>query len=116
MPLSPTTPSTGSRRWWPCFLSTAVYRHFPGDNYGVRITRLARRLLAAEGLALIQTRYDDSNPAFAAKARDSRGNADTFTSYRIEEFWHVAADSGFRPLAIVLRPATNYACYLLSKP
>jgi predicted O-methyltransferase YrrM len=97
------------------FLCTAVYQHFPGKEYGVRVTRLAHQLLADGGLALIQTRYDDGNPTFATKSRDYRANAIVFTSYRVEEFWRIAADVGFRPLAVVLRPATNYAFYLLSR-
>jgi len=98
------------------FLSTAVYQHFPSKEYGVRVTRVARELLAEGGLALIQTRYDDGNPYFAPKTRDYRENAVVFTSYLVEEFWHVAADAGLRPLAVVLRPATHYAYYLLSRP
>jgi hypothetical protein len=98
------------------FACTAVYQHFPGKEYGRRVTRLAHQLLADGGMALIQTRYDDGNPLYAPKARDYRANAIVFTSYRIEEFWQVAVDAGFRPLAVVLRPATNYAFYMLSKP
>jgi hypothetical protein len=97
------------------FLSTAVYQHFPGKEYGVRVTRLAHQLLADKGLAIIQTRYDDGSPAFAPKSRDYRSNAIVFTSYKVDEFWQIAADAGFRPLAVVLRPATCYAFYLLSK-
>ena len=98
------------------FLCTAVYQHFPGKEYGVRVTRMASELLAEGGVALIQTRYDDGDPHFAPKIRDYRENAIVFTSYRIEEFWHVAVDAGLRPLAVVLRPATHYAFYLLSRP
>jgi hypothetical protein len=98
------------------FLCTAVYQHFPGKDYGVRVTRLAHQLLADGGVALIQTRYDDGNPLFASKSRDYGTNAVFFTSYRVEEFWRIAEDLGFRPLAVVLRPATNYAFYLLSRP
>jgi cyclopropane fatty-acyl-phospholipid synthase-like methyltransferase len=98
------------------FLCTAVYQHFPDKEHGVRITELAHELLADGGVALIQTRYDDGNPYYAPKTRDYWANAVVFTSYRIEEFWQVATDAGFHPLAVVLRPATNYAFYLLSKP
>lgn len=98
------------------FLCTAVYQHFPGKEYGVRVTRLAHQLLADGGAAIIQTRYDDGNPIFAPKSRDYQANAIVFTSYRIEEFWRVAVDAGFHPLAVVIRPSVNYAFYLLSKP
>ncbi len=99
------------------FLCTAVYQHFPGKEYGVRVTRLAHQLLADGGVALIQTRYDDGNPDIrGSRTAITRANAIVFTSYRIEEFWRVAVDAGFRPLAVVLRPATNYAFYLLTKP
>jgi hypothetical protein len=97
------------------FLSTAVYQHFPSKDYGLRITRLAHKLLADDGLALIQTRYDDLSGRYRPKNRDYRKNVITFTSYAIEEFWAEAEKASFSPLGLVLNPEVNYAYYYLKK-
>ncbi|MDH3982012.1 MAG: class I SAM-dependent methyltransferase [Kiritimatiellaceae bacterium] len=97
------------------FLSTAVFQHFPGKQYGVKILKIAAELLRPEGLALIQIRYDNSNPKFAAKKRNYLGNAMTFTSYSIDEFWDVCKQSGFSPMAVQLNTDLNYAYYFLKK-
>tara|TARA_B100000029_G_scaffold495905_1_gene561484 strand:+ start:179 stop:616 length:438 start_codon:yes stop_codon:yes gene_type:complete len=41
------------------FLSTAVYQHLPGRSYARRVTDIAMRLLADDGLALINIRYSN---------------------------------------------------------
>lgn len=97
------------------FLSTAVYQHFPGKEYGVLVTKTAHKLLASGGLAIIQTRYDDGSETVRSKNRDYNNNAITFTSYRIEEFWQIAVSCGFKPLMVNLEPGSNYAYYLLEK-
>ena len=97
------------------FLSTAVFQHFPNKDYGVRVTKIAHQLLAEDGIAMIQTRYDNGSDYYKPKTRDYKKNVITFTSYIIEEYWNLARDLGFRPLAVVLRPETNYAYYLLAK-
>jgi cyclopropane fatty-acyl-phospholipid synthase-like methyltransferase len=97
------------------FLSTAVFQHFPNKEYGVRVTKAAHQLLADDGIALIQTRYDNGTDFFKSKARDYKVNVVAFTSYMIDEYWNVARDAGFRPLAVILSPKTNYAYYLLAK-
>jgi hypothetical protein len=97
------------------FLSTAVYQHFPGKEYGVLVTETAYKLLVSGGFAIIQIRYDDGEVAFQSKDRDYNINAITFTSYRIEEFWGIAILCGFKPLMVNLEPDSNYAYYLLQK-
>ena len=97
------------------FLSTAVYQHFPSKEYGVRITQLACELLTDRGVALIQTRYDDGTIKYRSKHRDYRENVIRFTSYGIVEFWRVAKEIGFNPLAVILEPEVNYAFYFLEK-
>lgn len=97
------------------FLSTAVYQHFPSKQHGIRVTELACELLADDGVALIQTRYHDGSKRFAAKNRDYWRNVVTFTSYGISEFWQIAVESGFNPLAVSLDPDINYAYYFLKK-
>ncbi len=70
----------------PCdlFLSTAAFQHFPSKDYGARVMKIAAILLAPNGVALVQIRYDDGNPAYRSKRRDYKRNAISFTSYRIE--------------------------------
>lgn len=97
------------------FLCTAVYQHFPGQEYGRRITNLAGELLRDGGLAIIQTRYNDGHPELESKTRDYRKNVIKFTSYRIDEFWQLTRDAGFEPVAVVLDPEPCYAFYLLQK-
>jgi methyltransferase family protein len=97
------------------FLSTAVFQHFPSKEYGVRVTKVAHQLLADDAIALIQTRYDDGSDRYKPKTRDYKINVTTFTGYMIEEYWNILRDVGFRPLAVILRPETNYAFYLLAK-
>jgi SAM-dependent methyltransferase len=97
--------------WADFFLSTAVFQHFPGKDYGAQVLGVARRLLRPDGLALIQTRYDDGSEKFAPKSGDYRKNAIYFTSYRVEEFWRLLDEAGFEPIAVRLDPKVNYAFY-----
>ncbi len=97
------------------FLSTAVYQHFPSKEYGIKVTKLAYKLLSNQSIALIQIRYDDGSNRFAPKTRDYYQNAVNFTSYKIEEFWNIANEIGFKPIAIYLKPEVNYAYYFLGK-
>ena len=96
------------------FLSTSVYQHFPSKDYGVRVTKLAYQLLSEEGVALIQIRYDDGSKKFKPKRRDYHQNGITFTSYHLDEFWHIALQIGFNPLCITL-DSSCYAYYFLKK-
>ena len=97
------------------FMSTAVFQHFPNKEYGIRVTKIAHQLLADDGIAMIQTRYDNGNAYYKSKTQDYKTNVITFTSYMIDEYWNVVRDLGFRPLALILRPETNYAYYLLAR-
>ena len=96
-------------------LSTAVFQHFPGKEYGRRVLNIIRRLLAPDGVALIQTRFDDGSETLACKHSDYAKNVVTFTSYRVEEFWDDCGRAGFEPLSIVLKPEPCYAYYFLKK-
>jgi hypothetical protein len=97
------------------FLATAVFQHFPSKDYGVQVTRIANQLLEDDGIALIQTRYDDGTEKIRPKNRNYHSNVTYFTSYLIDEYWRIARDSGFHPLAVILKPETRYAYYLLKK-
>jgi len=97
------------------FLSTAVYQHFPSKEYGIEVTKIAYNLLSEKGVALIQTRYEDGNNRVFSKKRNYFKNAIGFTSYTIEEFWKISEIIGFKPVAIYLKPESNYAYYFLKK-
>jgi hypothetical protein len=97
------------------FLSTAVFQHFPSQEYGIKVTRLAFHLLKDEGVAIIQIRYDDGSDILKSKQRDYARNAITFTSYPVHEYWQIALESGFTPLAVILDTEPCYAYYLLRK-
>ncbi len=97
------------------FLCTAVFQHFPSKDYGLRVAKVALDLLANDGFAIIQTRYDDGSERLKSKSRDYMKNALTFTSYRVDEFWNTMTAIGFEPLAVVLDPAVAYAFYFLRK-
>ena len=79
------------------------------------MTRIAHRLLTTPGIALIQTRYDDGSERYGSKGRNYAQDVATFTSYGVDEYWQIAADAGFEPLAVVLRPHVRYAYYFLKK-
>lgn len=97
------------------FLSTAVYQHFPSKEYGLTITELAYDIISDEGLAIIQTRYDDNSNRFRPKGYKYSKNAIYFTSYKIDEFWKITEKIGFNPMYITLIPEVNYAYYFLIK-
>lgn len=97
------------------FLSTAVFQHFPSRAYTQRVLRIASRLLAPDGVALIQTRYDDGSEQMRPKQGDYSANVVQFLSFRVEEFWALAATCGFEPLAVHLDPSVSYAYYYMTK-
>ena len=97
------------------FLCTAVFQHFPSKAYGSDVTRIAYCTLTEPGIALIQTRYDDGSEEYRPKHRDYAKNVRTFTSYGIDEYWQIAVDTGFKPLAVILEPRARYAHYFLKK-
>ena len=72
-------------------------------------------MLRKPGIALIQTSCDEGSEQYRPTARDYAQNAVTFTSHGVDEYWQVAADAGFEPLAVVLQPRARYAYYLLRK-
>jgi hypothetical protein len=96
-------------------LCTAVFQHFPGKEYGSRVLAVLNHAIATNGLAIIQTRYDDGSEILRCKTSDYSKNVITFTSYRVEEFWQHLVDAGFEPLSIVLQPDPCYAYYLVKK-
>jgi SAM-dependent methyltransferase len=107
----------------PCDL--VVSNHFfeviPTKRYGEHLLRLMARLLRTDGLAFLQIKYDDSTWSSRTRPWSSEPNPRDPTTYRIDEFWTIAARSGFRPEQIVLEPEQpllqerRYAYFLLRK-
>ena len=89
-------------------------------EYGLRLLRIARDLLADDGLALVQIKY--STDSWRTRSRRRRNRSFTvasITTYRIDEFWTAATTCGLRPELVTLVPKNNlderYAYFLLTK-
>jgi hypothetical protein len=92
------------------FLSVATYQHFPSQEYGERVTRVAYELLQPSGLAVIQTR--SGGPA---SVRCYAKDYARFTTWTLDEFKTVAERIGFDVLKAGAGPG-DYVYYGLQKP
>lgn len=105
----------------PCdiFLSFYVFELIPTPEYGERLLRVAHRVLAPGGLALIQIKYDEGRFLTRPRRRGYRSGLAEMTTYPIPAFWQLAATCGLRPEAVELVPRNElderYAYFLLSK-
>jgi SAM-dependent methyltransferase len=104
------------------FLCTYVFELLPSQRYAQRILATALRLLRPGGVALIQIKY--ATDEWRTRSRRwgyTRGLAN-MTTFRIEEFWNVTEQVGFRPNTVVLQPRQplvndeRYAYFLLENP
>lgn len=98
------------------FLSTAVFQHFPDKDYGAKVLRAVRAVCGPETIAVIQIRFDNGDPRFAGNATiDDYVRRPIFaTSYRLDEFWSLCGECGFRPLFISeIAAENNYAIFHL---
>jgi len=108
----------------PCalFLSTYVFELIPSKAYGKRILQVAYQLLAPGGLAFIQVKYADCEPQSHGYRYNYERHMANMTTYRVEEFWAHAEESGLRPDVLLLEPEQplvhdrRYAYFLLQKP
>lgn len=106
----------------PCdlFICTFVLELVPTRAYGLRLLRIAERLLAPGGVAFVQIKYDTGSWRTAALRRSYARNYAAMTTYRIDEFWLAAAASGLTPHLVTLVPDhrldPRYAYFLLQKP
>jgi SAM-dependent methyltransferase len=103
------------------FLCTYVFEIFPSVEYGLRVLRLAHRLLADDGTALIQIRYSNGSWETRPRRFSYRRNLLNMATYSLEQFWTEAERIGFNPLAATLIPhdeltgTTHYAYVLMAK-
>lgn len=106
----------------PCdlFLCVYVFELIPSPEYGLRLLQIAYRSLAPGGLAFIQVKYDTGAYQTRSRRRSYRTGIADMTTYRIDRFWALATESGFRPEVVHLVPKNElderYAYFLLSKP
>lgn len=102
------------------FLCCYVFELIPTPEYGERLLRIARELLAPGGLALIQIKYHEGGFWTRSRRRSYRSGVAEMTTYPIAQFWRLAARCGLRPESIELVPSNElderYAYFLLSKP
>jgi SAM-dependent methyltransferase len=106
----------------PCdvFVCCYVFELIPTPEYGARLLRIARELLAPGGIALIQIKYDDGHWSSKPRRRGYRRGLADMTTYPIAAFWELAETCGLRPEAVQVVPSNQldrrYAYYFLTKP
>lgn len=100
------------------FLCTYVFELLPTPEYGARILRIARELLAPDGIALIQVKYDDGDWTTRSRRRSYTTSVADMTTYPISSFWQMAAACGFTPEMVHLVPKNElderYAYFALT--
>jgi 2-polyprenyl-3-methyl-5-hydroxy-6-metoxy-1,4-benzoquinol methylase len=101
------------------FLCTYVFELVPTREYGLRILRIAERLLAPGGMAFVQIKYDTGSWRTAPYRRSYLRNFAAMTTYRIDQFWLAAESCGLTPRLVELVPDDaldpRYAYFLLVK-
>lgn len=101
------------------YLSFYVFELIPTPEYGERLLRIARELLAPGGLALIQIKYHDGGWLTKPRRRAYRSGLAEMTTYPISSFWELAVKCGLQPEAIQLVPRNElderYAYFFLTK-
>lgn len=106
----------------PCdiFLCFYVFELIPTPEYGERLVRIARELLAPGGLALIQIKYDEGRWRTRPRRRSYRSGLADMTTYTVPRFWQLVADNGLTPELVELVPRNElderYAYFLASRP
>ncbi|MFE0021150.1 class I SAM-dependent methyltransferase [Amycolatopsis sp. NPDC059021] len=105
----------------PCdvFLCFYVFELIPSPEYGERLLRIARELLAPGGLALIQIKYGTRRWRTKPRRRSYATGLAEMTTYPIDAFWQLAEASGLVPKAVQLVPKDElderYAYFLLTR-
>jgi len=102
-------------------ISTYVFELLPTREYGLRILRIANKLLSPGGLAMIQIKYSEVDEKTWSRPWAYARNLALNATYRIEEFWQAAQSCGFKPKMVMLlteQPLVedrNYAYFCLQK-
>lgn len=91
-----------------------VFQHFPTLGYADEVLRVFSQLLADDGLATIQIRYDDGDRYQPKPLRTYAQTHITQTSFKLDGFWRSLVAAGLTPLAVVeVVPETAYATFLV---
>ena len=104
------------------FVSFYVFELFHSEEYGMRILKIAHKLLKPGGVALIQVKYATSSWKTRSRRWAYKRGAGNMTTYRIEDFWTLAESVGFEPKTVTLLPKppevpdVRYAYFTLQKP
>jgi hypothetical protein len=102
------------------FLCFYVFELIPTPEYGERLLRIASRVLAPGGLALIQVKYHDGDFWSQPRGRGYRTSVAGMTTYSVPEFWQLVGKCGLRPVSVELVPEneldSHYAYFLVAKP
>jgi SAM-dependent methyltransferase len=102
------------------FLCFYVLELVPSEEYGLRLVRIAQRLLSPGGVAIVQIKYSTADRRTRSHSRRYRRNLGSMTSYAIDEFWVAAERCGFAPRTVALVPKNRlderYAYFALEKP
>jgi SAM-dependent methyltransferase len=100
------------------FICFYVMELVPTPEYGLRILKIAAKLLQPGKYAMIQIKYRTGWRTASRRRRYKASTAASMTTYGIEEFWNAAAECGLRPQLIHLVPQNaideRYAYFLLS--
>ena len=103
------------------FLCLYVLELVPSPAYAKRLLTIARELLVPGGAALVQVKYETSDPATRGRRWAYRLNLANTTTFRVEAFWSLCQSLGFEPRCCVLLPDAplvgdeRYAYYLLTR-
>ena len=97
------------------FLCTAVYQHLPGRSYARRVTDIAMRLLADDGIALINIRYSNLKRQNRNWRRSYKKHATHFNHYTVWEFQKEMEELGMDVMEIRMQPLTHHAYFFLRK-
>lgn len=102
------------------FLCLYVFELVPSPEYGARLLRVARDLLAPGGAALVQIRYSDGRWVTRPRRRGYRHGIAEMTTYPIHDFWQLTEQCGLTPRLVELVPSNDlderYAYYFLTRP
>ncbi len=102
------------------FLCFYVLELVPSREYGLRLLRIAHRLLTPGGTAIVQVKYSTADKRTRSHVRRYRRNLSNMTTYAIDEFWIQAERCGFVPRTVALVPKNRlderYAYFALVKP
>ena len=101
------------------FLCFYLFELIPTPEYGERLLRIASRVLAPGGLALIQVKYHDGDFWSRPRRRGYRTSVAGMTTYSVPEFWQLVQKCGLKPEVVELIPENEldrrYAYFLVSK-